>query len=137
MIRLAAADDIPAIIEHGRTFNGFGVTPGEFNPQHFAGVVSWLIEHPEAAVFVSPTGSGAYMLARLLLSGQVLAQEFWWFDEGHNGRALREAMEASAKEAGAKHILFSCEYELRGPVVSRALQMAGYKPQDMTHIKEL
>lgn len=137
MIRWASQGDIPEIVEHGRKFHALGAFEGKYDADHFGHVVEGLLKQSDALVLRSENGSSAIMNMPMLLTGEMSAQELWWYDPAGEGLELLDAMEREAAQSGAEHLLVSCMDKLDGKKVSRLLKMKGFKPMDFSHIKRI
>ncbi len=137
MIRWANQGDIPDIIEHGRKFHALGAFEDGYDGDHFGHVAEALLKDGGALVLRSDHGSAAMMNVPMLLTGEMSAQELWWYDPGGEGLGLLDAMEREATQAGAKHLVVSCMAKLKGAKVSRLLRMKGFEPMDHSHIKRI
>ena len=137
MIRWASQGDIPAIIEHGRKFHALGAFDGPYDGDHFGQVAEGLLKENDALVLRSDQGSAAMMNVPMLLTGEMSAQELWWYDPGGEGLDLLSAMEHEAAGAGAEYLVVSCMAKLKGATVSRLLKMKGFESMDLSHIKKI
>lgn len=145
-IRRANKADLPALVKMGRRFmseTDYGVG---FDEASFINTVLGLMGNPFGAVFVAgepAVGMCAGVLFPLFcnvrhMTGQEL---FWWVEKSHRrggtGKALLEAMEAWAKDAGAESFMMMRLEKLNPKPVGAMLEGMGYRPSELTYLKRL
>lgn len=135
MIRKATRDDIPEILRLGAEFLAYSphnVHP--LDPDAFADFAGKLIDGA-GAIFLSEDGfigglvTGAYFNPAVLFGAEL----FWWARK--EGRQLREAFEAWAKENGAVELHFTGLLDERSDTITKVFRRAGYQPLELGFVK--
>ena len=134
MIRRATAEDMPAILAFGAEFLAIG--PYAWVPLDMAAFEAFagkLIE--EGAIFLADDGMIGGCLYRFYFNPAVtMAAELFWYSP-KNGRALREALEAWAREKGCEAITFSGLANEREATVRKLYGRAGYTATEVAFVK--
>lgn len=142
IVRDAEIDDFDALQEMGAEFVKAAGQP-EVNPETLLATLSALKE--SGILKVAESGSvvgvaGALVFPHYWNANELVAQElFWWVDESHRGTSagirLLNALEAAAKERGAKKIMMLCLEAINPDKVERLYRKMGYEPQERTFCK--
>lgn len=145
IVRDATEADIPAIVAMGERF--FAVSGhscfGRFDPDSLAGTLRTLVASDDGIVAVAEELSGVAVglvypqfFNHAHLTGQEL---FWWVEPGRrgNGRALLDALEASAKAMGATTFTMGALEARRPASVGRLLERKGYLPMEHFYTRTL
>jgi hypothetical protein len=136
MIRRATLDDIGEAVAVALEFHAQSVHVGiPADPEALAVFMAKLIEH--GAVFLSAHGIVGGMLSPVYFNpAYVIAAElFWWAPQ--DGRALREAFEAWAKDSGAHEIQFTGQHNERVGTITRLFERAGYRAAEVVYLKRI
>lgn len=145
-IRMATADDIPALVEMGEGFFGTGKLPGRFDADTFVSFWSSTIASGRGALIMGdqdeePVGTLGCLLFQDPCCGDLVAQElFWWVNEearGNGSIMLLHAFEAWAKEQGAARVILSAICGLRDEALGRVYERRGYRELETNYVKEV
>jgi GNAT superfamily N-acetyltransferase len=136
MIRRATQDDIPRIVELGAEFLAecpYSWVP--LDPVAFAVFASGMIE--QGVIFLSDDGmiGGVFSPFYFNPAVRMVAELFWWARS--EGQALRQALEAWAREHGAQCLTCSGLTGDREPAIRRVYARAGYVPTEVAFVKRL
>lgn len=136
MIRRATGKDLATAVRFAKEFHAESVH--SWIPVRDEDLVPWmssLIEN--GAVFLSEHGIIGGVMAPLYFNAAFMmaVELFWWAPQ--EGRALREAYEAWAKEQGASVIQFSGQRNDRSETVEKLFRRAGYEPVETGFMKRL
>lgn len=137
MIRKAEASDVPQVVACGRAFHAYGTwSHVPLNEADYAEFAAATIASDTGAIFLTEDGMcGGLMIPAYFNRAFIFAAElFWWAPS--EGKALREAFETWAKEAGASAVQFSAMTDDHLPAVSRLYRMGGFKPAETAFVKE-
>ncbi len=134
MIRQATVDDLELIGDLGAQF--LAASPYADVPLDivaFSDFAGRMIEH--GVILLSDDGMLGGVLNPLYFNPSVVfaAELFWWAPK--EGRALREAFEAWAREHGAMGVQFSGISNERAATVTKLFQRAGYEPVELAFLK--
>lgn len=136
MIRAASLDDLPRVVGLGAKFHAYSphrVFP--YDADAFGAFAEKLIE--AGGVFLSDEGFCGGMLTPLYFSPETLiAAELFWFAPSE-GKALREAFERWARDAGAVAVQFSAIADDHEKAVNRLYQRAGYERAEIAYLKRV
>lgn len=126
--------DFPMMVELGAKFHAASDDGGEFCPETFTGFLELLLT--EGCIFVSERGMiGGYAWPSPWAKDFLIAMEaFWWAEDGQ-GRALADAYEAWAKEAGAGSTRMGFIEATQPDRVERILRERGYKTLETIMVK--
>lgn len=137
MIRRATTDDLPEILALGAEFLAY--SPHRWIPldaEAFAAFATQLIEGA-GAIFLSEDGFIGGALAPCYFNpAYAFAAELFWFAR-KDGRALREAFETWAREAGADAVTCSGLADDHEKAIRRVYARAGYEPSEVAFMKRL
>ena len=138
MIRNADIGDITRLLEMSEKFARQNYSQDGFDPGDMKETLENLLNSEDGILLISEAGMMAAVMVRAYYNRarKTVQQVFWW-DEGHEGRALLSALEAVAREAGAAAVHVSAPTPNRGQAVGRIYQSAGYHPAEHYWIKEL
>lgn len=108
-------------------------------------IVEKLTVTDTAILFINDSGTGlvgGYCTPYWMNMGKVFAQEmFWYVLKGHrggtDGARLLKAFEDWAKEQKADYICMSSTANLDPEGVGNVLKRRGYKPVDISYLKEI
>lgn len=134
MIREAAADDLPALVDMAEKFVNVAF-PGEaFDQGSEAATIAHLIRAPEGIVLVSERGFIAGIVYPVHFNhGVLVGQEIgWWGDID-----LCPAFESMARELGAKKCLMLALEDRKLRPMTRLYRRMGYRQIEHTFVKEL
>jgi len=133
MVRPAALDDIPALLEMGKAFHAESMMPFAFNEDAMAAALRQMIESEGAAVLMTDRGviGGAINPAYCDPSWLYAVELFWWAQG--DGLKLLRAFEGWAQQAGAKEIRMTSLAAL--PRADRLLRCVGYAPAEVSYSK--
>lgn len=139
-VREAGQDDVARVVELGRAF--FEYSPWSefvsFSAKDTERTVGHLIESPDGVVFLSDRGIiGGLIFPLYFNAAYRIAQELFWYANGPDGAALRQAFERWAKDWGANAIQCSCLADEREPAVRRLYRKAGYRPTELSLLREV
>ena len=133
----ATADDLDRIVEFGRQFHAYSpwsAVPYDADAtREFVGrIIDGL-----GAVFITENGMVGGILSPLFFNPAVLVgvEMFWWAPK--DGRALREAFEQWATEAGATAVQFSALADDNLERVDRIYSRAGFRRAETAYVKGL
>lgn len=136
MIRRATLDDLETAVQFAKEFHAESVhswisVDHEALSQWMAGLIEG------GAVFLSDHGIIGGVIVPMYFNPavKVAAELFWWAPQ--EGRALREAYEAWAKEHGASISQFSGQRNERSDTVEKLFRRAGYEPVETGFMKRL
>lgn len=135
MIRRATSQDVELVAELGHKFiHAAGMPPATI--EECRTFCAHIIPQPMAGVFVSERGVIAGVMAPLYYKPTHLqaVELFWWAEDGQ-GRALLDAFEAWAIEAGANDLNMSTLDHFSHPGVEVLLKKRGYEGRDKTFRK--
>jgi hypothetical protein len=135
-IRKATLNDVPAIVDMGVQFHAYSPFKDiPFDPEATARFVAGCIE--TGAVFLSEHGMCGGVVAPFYFNPRFTqaTEFFWWSPVKGEGRELREAFEAWAKEAGASAVQFGALADGKYEDVARNYTAAGFKPMETTFLK--
>lgn len=136
MIRDATVEDIPFIVDLGRKFAAITYPEIDYDPETTAASLRGLIDSEAGVLLVSERGMiGAVLFPMFFNAGHLHCQEMFWWDEGGEGRALLRALEARARERGARTITMVCLDDIRPGVFAKLYTRAGYRPAERFFIK--
>lgn len=138
-MRVATAEDIPAIMEHAEKFFADDDVLGPiFDPEFFQEWLAVVIDQPAHAIIVmGETGSACLEFGQDFRNGRLLAQERWVYGENGEGRKLMKACERLATAHLAKSIAVSVQVHKRGETVAKMYERMGYERREITLVKEL
>lgn len=136
MIRQATPDDMPHILACARAFHAYGVWKHVPLDETAFCAFAEAVVNGAGAIFVSDDGMCGGVVSPFYFNPafRLAAELFWWAPS--EGRALREAFEAWAKDQGASAVQFSAMADEHLPAVSRLYRMAGFKPVETAFVKE-
>lgn len=133
MIRNCTADDIPELLEMGRKF--CKLAGRKYNEDALSTTLKTLID--SGILIRSEKGCIGGLVFRMFMSGELTAQEFFWWSEDKQGRNLLEAFEEKAKEMGVVHIIMvslaNSDYTRVGDIYEKA----GYEFLESNFIKRI
>lgn len=134
MIRTATAGDIPEVTRLAAEFHAYSpYRDYPFDPDAFSAFAGRLIEG--GIIFLSDDGFIAGLLNPLFFNPSVvMGAELMWFAR-KEGRALREAFEAWAREQGAVGVQFSGLADDQAEAIRRNYERAGYQPVETAYLK--
>lgn len=138
MIRLATAADIPALVTMGRKFHGMSHWAAiPYRDAPISASIAYLIDNH--AVFVTEALDGALgvMTAPIFFSGDLMAQELFWWSDGAGALELLAEAERWAAEKGAVRFVMGRLDGLRDKALDRLYRRTGYAPIEHTYAKEL
>jgi GNAT superfamily N-acetyltransferase len=148
VIRAATHEDIPRVVEMGRRFHNaaelYDIAP--FDAGSVTDMVSTLIDNPMGGLFVAEGEGGLIGMTGGLLypfyfnGDHLTGQEiFWWVEPEHRGvgSQLFDALEAWAKEAGAKSFSMIALEKLTPEILGRIYRRRGYRPSEHSYIRRL
>ena len=139
MIREAVESDIPELVEMARAFHGMAPHGeiADFDAETMARTMAFLIGSETAVLLRSDDGMIGGVLVPAYFNGMVLILDelFWWAHAG--GVQLRNAFEAWGRDRGAKSVVMSTLVDGRMRATARLMQMGGYRPIEVRHVKEL
>lgn len=101
MIRICTTEDIPDLLEMGKKFCELSERP--FNEDSLITTFNNLIN--DGVLLRSEKGCIGGIIYPLFMSGEMVAQEIFWWSEDKQGRALLEQFESIAKDSGAKYVM--------------------------------
>lgn len=135
MIRQATVADMERIVELGGDF--LAASPYSdlgYDRPAFAGFAARLMEGP-GAIFLSSDGFIGGLLNGLYFNPSVVmgVELFWW--AGSEGKGLREAFEAWARENGAAGMQSTGLANEREAAIRRVYARAGYAATEVGFIK--
>lgn len=134
MIREATLEDIPRILDIGRRF--CSLAGQQFNEPVLAQSLAEMITADSSVILVSDGGVIAGIAYPYYFSGELVAQElFWWADSG--GLKLLQAFEEWARNAGAKRVLMICLESVEPDRVARIYTRRGYIPIERTFMRTI
>lgn len=139
MIRDAAYDDIPALVEMGKEF--VAMSPhrgmGAFDAQAVERMFAFLIDEPVGLLLVNGDGFiGGVLQPVYFCPDKIMAEEhFWWARKG--GRDLLRAFEKKAREMGASFVSMSTLINDRADIAQRIVTRMGFEPIERRYLKEL
>ena len=136
MIWQAKHSDIPALLEMGVQFHAYSPWSAlPYDRDAVRGVLETAID--QGGVWMSESGMCGGVIHPLYFSPtkRIAAELFWWSPTG--GRELRQAFETWAKDHGASHIQCSALHDEHLPAVTRLYERAGYRPAEVSFVKEL
>ena len=145
MVRLAALDDLPALLEHAREMHRLSgmADIAEWSGDAMAETFTALMASPMGAVFVTEEGD---RITGMLVAGahplyfardHLVAQEIGWHAEPGHGPALKAAFEAWAREVGASSIIMGALESQRPEAVARLYRRGGYRHMETNYVKRL
>ncbi len=136
MIRRATGEDLGQAVAFAKAFHAESVHA--WIPTDDEALTVWMAGLIEGgAVFLSDEGiiGGVILPLYFNPSYRIAAELFWWAPK--EGRALREAYEAWAKEQGAFISQFSGQRNERAETVEKLFRRAGYTPVETGYMKRL
>lgn len=136
MIWLAGEDDIPRIVTMGRRFFEKSGYAGEYSEDAMTTAARELIADENGILIVSPEGMIGGMVYPLYMTGQRVAQEFFWWSEDGSGQALLSAFECRARWLGATAVTMVALDTLRPSAVGALYRRRGYRPLEYSYVKE-
>ena len=149
IVRRATDKDMPELLRMGRAFhaNSSMSRIAEFDDASFQMTLEALLSGDMAGLIIVAedeqiVGMAACLLFPLYFNmGCPAAQElFWWVEPGNRngtGMALIDALETTAREAGAKAFLSGSVAGLRDEAIARVYARRGYVLTENTYIKAL
>lgn len=145
MIRELTTDDLPTLLPLCREFQAEGGLPGEFVSEKF--ICSWnnFITLKMGVVFgMYRDGKVVGMLGGIayndLNDGKMVVMEmFWYVVKEFRGMGLKllKTFEAWAIKRGAARLCMACLAGLNSDSMSSLYSRLGYRPLDLTFVKEL
>jgi len=133
MVRPAALDDIPALLEMGKAFHAAALLPCAFDLDAMGVALRQMIETDGAAVLMTDRGViGGAMNPAYCDPTWLYAVELFWWAQG-DGLKLLRAFEDWAQQAGAKEIRMTSLATL--PRADRLLRCVGYAPAEVSYSK--
>lgn len=134
MIRRATHEDMPEILRLGAEFLAYSPYAwAELDAEAFSTFAGQMIEN--GAIFLSDDGMIGGILSPLYFNPSVvLAAELFWFARSE-GPALRQALEAWAREQGAVGITCSGLVDRHEAAIRRVYSRAGYAPSEIAFMK--
>ena len=137
MIREAGLEDIPDLVRMGARFFEQNEWPEgtAYNSEHIAGVFERLIEDEGSVIYVCDRGAIGGITFQHYITGQIVAQElFWWVEPEARGDGLRllTALEdwASARAESLSMIALE-HFKPVGPLYERR----GYMRMETMYMK--
>lgn len=138
MIRPATPDDLPALLEMGRSFVEKAFPKVGFCADSCTRLALGLIENGICLVTEDRRGMiGIAIHSWHFNNSAMTATELFWWCENGEGAALRLAGEERVKALGIPTINMACEEHMRSPALDRLYRMNGYKPTEHIYTKEL
>lgn len=134
MIREATHADLPQIITLGAEFHAYSpYRDVPFDAEAFGEFCARLIDG--GVILLSDDGMLGGLLNPLYFNPSVVmgAELFWW--ARREGRQLREAFEAWAKDRGAQGVQFSGLADERQETIRKVFARAGYVPTEQAFFK--
>ena len=144
MIREATAEDMPALLDIAERF--FAATGyAEFttySPNETQKTLEHLIEGEDGIILVLDLDGVKGVVGGLVypfyMSGDLTGQElFWWSDVKSEGLSLLDAVEAAAKEKGAKTFTMMSLDNLSPERLDKIYLAKGYTRSEHTYIRSL
>lgn len=137
MIRDATSDDIPRLLEMGAQFFGAAklIEPGSYDPETARKTCEHLIRDDSGILLICETGMIGGLVFPSYMTGELTAQEFFWWDSGGAGLALLKAFEEIARGLGAKSVSMIALETLYPERVARIYQKAGYALRERSYMK--
>jgi GNAT superfamily N-acetyltransferase len=133
MVRLAAPDDIPALLEMGKQFHAESRMPFAFDLGVMGEVLARLIASDSAVVLMTDRGViGGMLNAAYCDPAWVYAVEMFWWARG-DGMALLKEFEGWAQRAGAKEVRMTSLASL--PRADLLLRRFGYTQAEISYSK--
>lgn len=136
MIRRATLADLETAVRFAKEFHAESVHA--WVPVDDEALTAWMAGLIKGgAVFLSDHGIIGGVIIPLYFNPafKVAAELFWWAPQ--EGRALREAYEAWAKDQGAAISQFSGQRNERAETVEKLFRRAGYVPVETGFMKRL
>jgi hypothetical protein len=133
LIRPLTIDDLPFALKIGRKFCELaGVS---YNKDALTGSLLKLID--DGIVLRSDQGIIGGIVYPMYMSGELVAQEFFWYSEGGDGQDLLKAFESEAKKLGAtKVIMMSLANEYQSKI-NEIYESNGYKHLESHFMKDM
>lgn len=140
MIRDAAHDDIPHIVELGARMAAQAGLQSHvgYDRESVAQTLAHLIDNPDGILICSDTGMiGGICHPHPFNLAVKAGQELFWYSEGDDGLALLEACEAKARALGCQFWTMISEEAMRPKAVGRLYERRGYRLLEHSYIKGL
>jgi len=144
IVRDATESDLAALEQIGREFTAAAGMP-DIDPESLRATLTGLITEQSGILKVADNGAvtgalGALIFPHYWNAGEIVCQElFWWvfpkFRGSSAGMKLLTAVEASAKQKGAKRMMMLCLDAVNGEQVGQMYERLGYQPQERTFAK--
>lgn len=132
-IRNCTKYDIPDLIEMGRKFSKKAKI--NFNPDTVHKTIIHLME--QGILIRTDHGAIGGLIYPFYTSGEMVAQELFWWSEDKKGRELKDEFEQLAKLKGAEKVLMIALHELNYEKVCEIYREDGYKPIETYFVKDL
>ena len=144
MIRPAAHEDIPALLDMGERFieKAWSRVHVPFDRETCSDLLAGLIEQENGILLTDDERSAMFGAVihpwhfnRNVLTGTEL---FWWAEPGcKTALAMKAEGERLAKALGAKTFNMAHQHHMRGAALERLYRRQGYEPSEHIYIKEL
>lgn len=144
MIREAAHDDIPALLEMGRRFVELAYTriSVPFDYPSAERLLTGLIDSEEGILLTN--GSQTAMFGAMVHGWhfnnnvKTATELFWWAEQGcKDAMQMRRIGEQAAKDLGALTMNMANQEHMRSAALARLYRMEGYRLSENIFIKEL
>lgn len=144
MIRPAALQDIPRMVELGQRFHEYaGVAEIPFDAASFGQTISLGLTDPNQCYLVADVDetvqamAGAISYAPYFNHAAKTGQELFWWSECGEGLRLHDALAAWALERGCQSFAMIALADGRSERMARLYKRMGYRPTEQTFIKGL
>ena len=136
MIREATVEDIPRIVELGAEFLAYSpYRHHALDREAFASFAHGLIASEDGVVLLSDDGMFGGLITGLYFNPaiRVASELFWWARK--EGRQLREAFEAWARDRGAEEVHMTGLLDERAATIAKVFKRAKYAPSEVAFVK--
>lgn len=133
LIRPAAVQDIPKLLDWGRKFHAMAAPGPSFNADAVAALLAQIIEADHGAVLMHDHGAiGGVLNPAYCDPAWIMAVEvFWWAER--DGLSLLRAFEGWARNKGAAEVRMTSLASL--PRADAVLRRKGYAPAEISYSK--
>ena len=137
MIRAATHDDIPVLVEMGKTFTdkaGFADHVG-YDPESVEALLTGLIEGAGICLIGDKCMAAALVFPHPYNRAHIAAQELFWWSEGREGMLLFSALEDAVKERGADSLTMITIEAIAAEQMGRIYTKRGFRAVEHHYMK--
>lgn len=133
MLKKCSKEDLPDLLKMGQKF--CEAVKFEFDKKVLSNTLNNLISN--GICIRTEKGCIGGLVYPMFMSGELVAQEFFWWSEDNNGKVLLDEFEKIAKDMGAKKIIMVSLAKSDYNRVSSIYDNRGYEFLEPHYIKEL